>query len=286
MSAIGIVLKAVGSLLLVSGVFFLVSSEAKRKRHPGQEQLARYSAYVERMVRLCFLKVSTKAIVRGQMLGIALGIVLFAATGDPPCLFVSVAAIAVPPLYLVMERSKRIVAIDAQADGFILALANSLKAVPSCGAALQSVLPMLRDPIQQEIAIVLKEMRVGTSLEQALLNASGRVKSPALDSALSAVLVGRQVGGNLPKVLETTANTMREMNRLGGVVKSKTAEGRAQLWVLAVFPFGIAFAFSTVSPGYFAPLQASFLGNITSAVAIFFWMGALIVARKVLEVDL
>ena len=43
---------------------------------------------------------------------------------------------------------------------------------------------------------------------------------------------GRQVGGNLPKVLETTAHTLREMKRLEGVIRTKTADGRMQLWVI------------------------------------------------------
>ena len=46
------------------------------------------------------------------------------------------------------------------------------------------------------------------TLEQALLDMSARARQPRSRLALSAVLIGRQVGGNLPTVLETTAATI------------------------------------------------------------------------------
>jgi tight adherence protein B len=111
------------------------------------------------------------------------------------------------------------------------------------------------------------------------------VKSRWLDVAFSAVLIGLRVGGNLPVVLERTASTIREMNRLLGVVRTKTGEGRMQLWVLAGFPFFIVFAFNAVQSGYFDPLQDSFVGQLAVGVAATLWISSLLVARKVLSVD-
>jgi tight adherence protein B len=191
-----------------------------------------------------------------------------------------------PWLYLHQKRKEHLKKLEDQVDSFILALANSLKTVPSPSAALGALLPILPNPTKLEIERVLKEMRVGSTLEQSLLNMTSRLKSPTMDSALSAVLIGLQVGGNLPVVLETTAATIREMNRLDGVVKTKTSEGKAQLWVLALFPFFICGAFNYVEEGYFEPLQTTVTGYIVTTVAVMFWMAALLSARKILKVDI
>jgi tight adherence protein B len=191
-----------------------------------------------------------------------------------------------PALYLSQKRAEYLKKLEDQVDSLILGLANSLKTVPSPAAALAALAPVLPAPSKYEVDRILKEMRIGSSLEQAIMNMSARLKSPAMDSALCALLIGLQVGGNLPSVLENTAATIREMNRLEGVVKTKTSEGRAQLWVLAVFPFGICFAFNFAQPGYFDPLQQSFTGYIVTSVAIAFWLASLFVARKVLTVDI
>src|SRR5262249_52556520 len=152
----------------------------------------------------------------------------------------------------------RIEALELQVDSFLLAYANALKAIPNPAAALLTVVTVIKDPMRFEIDRVLKEMKVGASLEQALNGMSLRLKNRTLDSALSAILIGMQVGGDLPGVLATTAAALREMQRLDGVVKTKTAEGKAQLWVLAAFPFALIYLFNAVEPGYFEPLQQSF----------------------------
>jgi tight adherence protein B len=139
--------------------------------------------------------------------------------------------------------------------------------------------------MDEELHLALKEMRLGNTLDQALLNMAGRIQSLQLDAALSGILIGRQVGGDLAKILETTADTLREMARLQGVVRAKTAEGKAQLGVLAAFPAVILFLFDTVSPGYFAPLSGSFVGYLIVIVAVAFWIASLVLARKVLSVD-
>jgi len=203
----------------------------------------------------------------------------------PALLFLAIVAIG-PTLYLGQKRAEHIKKLEEQVDTFILSLANSLKTVPSPAAALTAVVPILPIPTRLEVDRVLKEMRVGSTLEQAILNMASRLGSVAMDSALSALLIGLQVGGNLSLVLENTAATIREMNRLDGVVKTKTSEGRAQLWVLALFPFGLCLVFNYADEGYFSPLQTTFTGYLVTTIAVMFWMAALLTARKILKVDI
>jgi len=248
----------------------------------------RYVTHLERGLRFLFLDTKPRAIVMGQLgvltfLGMA---VAFVPVEPLYVVFAVSLTLLGPTLWLASEKKKRIEQIELQIDPFILALANGLKTVPSPGAAVQAIAPVLRDPMRQEIDRVIKEMRVGSTLEQALITMSSRVGSKSLDSALSSVLIGIQVGGNLPAVLETTAQSIREMNRLDGVVKTKTSEGRAQLWVLAVFPFALCLMFNWAQPGYFDPLQESVIGYIIVTVAAMFWIAALIAAKKILTVDI
>jgi tight adherence protein B len=246
----------------------------------------RYLGYIERNLRLMFMPGSAEKIVLGQI-GAAAALAALGMLVDLPLWYLFVVLVAaLPALYLSQKRTEYVRALENQVDSMLLGLANSLKSVPSPAAALAALAPVCPAPTKYEVDRILKEMRVGSTLEQAILNMSARLKSPAMDSALSALLIGLQVGGNLPTVLENTAATIREMGRLEGVVKTKTSEGRAQLWVLAIFPFGICAAFNFVQPGYFDPLQQTFTGYLVTTLAIAFWLAALFVARKVLKVDI
>lgn len=191
-----------------------------------------------------------------------------------------------PTVWIELQRRKRVEAIEMQLDSFILALANALKSTPSIGAAFNSVVSVISEPMKSEVDSAVKEMKVGSTLDQALLHMASRVGSRQLDSALSAILIGRQVGGNLPKVLETTANTLREMRRLEGVVKTKTAEGKAQLWVIALLPFGMLVGLNVMFPGYFVPLTQSIIGYLVIAGCTASWVVSIVLARKILQVDI
>lgn len=246
----------------------------------------RYTSLLDRKLKLMFLPGSGKRIVLWQLAGAA-GLLQAGLYTGSPYAFAAIVAVALgPALHLNRQHDKYIKRLESQVDGFILALANALKTVPSPAAAMESVVPVLPQPMQQEIERMLKEIRVGSTLEQALLNMSSRLKSPDIDAGLSSFLIGLQVGGNLAQVLESTAGTIREMNRLQGVVRTKTADARVQLWVLALFPFVICYAFILLDPEFFWPLERTFVGNMVTAVAVVLWLVALVTARKVLKVDL
>jgi tight adherence protein B len=279
-----LVLKYAGNLLLVLGVT-LAARTALSGDGAVHRQYRRYTARLDRSLHLLFLPGKGTKIAILQAAGIA----LFTIAGiwvDPLCHLGSVVCAFGPMWHLARKRKQHIRSLEGQTDALLVGLANSLKTVPSPAAALSQATMVLPSPMRLEIERLLREMRVGGTLEQSLLNMSARLKSPDLDAAFSAMLIGVQVGGNLAQVLESTSETLREMGRLEGVVRSKTAEGRAQLWVLGLFPIGICLALRLVDPDYFAPLQTSTVGSIVSSVALVLWLTSLLLARKIMQVDI
>lgn len=275
------------SLAVLAGAIFLatlqiVSDETGLPYRYWQ----RYLSWLESQLRSMFLFTPGRTIAIGQLFAM-FAILVAKVTFDLPLwgVFVLVAAIA-PAVYIHYLRKERVQKIEDQLDNFILALANALKTTPSIGAAFQSCVAIVEDPIRQEIDLAIKEIKVGSSLDQALLHMAARVGSQPLDSALSSILIGRQVGGNLPKVLETTANSLREMKRLEGVIRTKTADGRMQLWVIGAMPFVFIVTLSIVWPGYYDPLTHTFTGYMIIAAISICWISAIILARKILAVDI
>ena len=281
------VLKA-GSLLAVglslSGVAFAATSD--------QSGLAlrywnRYTSSLERSLRPMFIFVPGKQIALGQIAAAFLVAALIFLLRLPSITWLLLIVIAVAPgVYIDQLRVKRIEAVEEQLDNFIVSLANALKSTPSIGAAFGSVLNVIQSPLREEVELTMKEIKVGSALDQALQQMAARVGSRQLDSALSAMLIGRQVGGNLPKVLETTAATIREMRRLEGVIRTKTADSRMQLWLIGGMPFGLVFGMHFLWPAYFDPLLESFYGYVILGFVCVFWTAAILLARKVLTVDI
>jgi tight adherence protein B len=228
-------------------------------------------------------------IVLGQVAAlfvIAAAAALAPASAGRYCAIAALVAILGPSVHLTQRLRARVEKIDQQVEGFLVAIANALKSRPAVGDAIESVLATTPNPLRQELELAVKQMRLGSSVEQALIHMTTRVGSHQLDTALSALLIGRQVGGNLPTIIETTAEAMREMDRLQGVVRTKTAEGKAQMWVLAFFPLLLMLGFNAVSPGYFDVLSESFSGTLATIAAFFCWGASIVIGRQILAVDI
>jgi tight adherence protein B len=280
--------KALAVAFCLSAIFLLTFAATSDRDNPLTRAFARYCARIERNLYRMFIWVPGYRIAFAQLgvIFVACVLKLFLALPLVAFLFVVLIGGLGPELYIMYRLRQRSQRIEQQVDGFVLALANALKSRPSIADAIVSVQTVILHPIRQEVELVVKQMRVGSTVDQALLSMSGRVASRRLDSAVTAILVGRQVGGNVPEILETTAGSMREMTRLEGVVRTKTAEGKAQLWVLAAFPFALLVAFSWASPGYFDPLSETTAGSICTVVAFGFWAASVITAWRVLKVDI
>lgn len=281
-----LLLKLAGFGLTLVGSFTALALLITDREGAPRRYWARYVVYLESKLRLLFIWTDGNTIATAQVAGMFLFLVLGLLIDLPYWYAFAFLTAVVPSVYIERLRKQRVEAIEQQLDGFLLALANALKATPSLGDAFTSVQRLIPQPLQQEVDLAVKEMRVGSTLEQAILFMAARIGSRQVDSALSAILIGRQIGGNMPKILDSTASSLREMARLEGVIRTKTAEGKAQLWVLAVFPLVLMLAFGWVKEGYFDPLTESVVGYVLVAIGLLCWIASLITARKILDVDI
>ncbi|MCG8554974.1 MAG: type II secretion system F family protein [Proteobacteria bacterium] len=183
-------------------------------------------------------------------------------------------------------RRRRAERIEAQLDGWLLCLANALRANPSLAAALSGSAGVTRDPMRAEIVELIKAYRLGTPLGEALRELAGRVPSATLSMTLAALRVASNSGGELPRTLETMAASLREAARLEGVLKSKTAEARVQAVVVAVLPFLVMALLYVLAPQLITPLLEDTMGHLVIGLALILWLAAVLTARKVLATAL
>lgn len=285
LASLGLVkLLAVACLSL--GAVVAVAAVATSTDTPLHRLYFRYVASLERRMRILFIEVRGTHVFALQSGAIVVLLALAIVFRAPALLGASGVVAIAPHLVLERKRKQRTKLIEQKLEGFVLALANALRASPSPGRALAMIHPVTPAPLDREVELVLREMRVGSTLEQALANLSARVRSFQVDAAMSCLLIGRQTGGNVPLILDGAAQTLREMTRLQGVLRTKTAEGRAQANVLAVFPLVLIFAFDWVSPGYFSPLTESATGFVVMTMAIGMWIASVIMTRRIMAVEL
>ncbi len=235
-------------------------------------------------VGLAFVRAEISA---GQVLGFQAGALLVGLVGlgaGFPALGLCLLGALLPPVLLERARRERVRKIESQVEGWLAGLSRALESAPSLGEAIQVSETMCDAPLREEIGLITREMQLGRSLERALSAFEERARSRTLTLALSTLRVGRSTGGDLPRVLRTASASLRELARLEGVIRAKTAEGRAQAWVISCVPVPLYFGIQLSDPDYFRPLEETVTGHILLGVAVLLWILAGFFARQILAV--
>lgn len=190
-----------------------------------------------------------------------------------------------PRVVLEHRLARRVGKLEEQVEPWLNAVANALKASPSLGEAIASSPALVPAPMCQEIDVLVKEYELGTPLDLALDNLAARIGSSTVSGTVLALKVARKSGGNLPEMLEGAAAALRELARLEGVVRTKTAEGKAQAFVIGMIPVPMVLGMNSMDSHFFEPLARSFTGNLIVAGVGVLWAAAVLSARKILDVD-
>jgi tight adherence protein B len=281
-------LMKIAGMLTLFGAMLLVVHTLLTRADSGPNRLVRsYVIHLDGQFHDMQMPGKGMQIALGQFVALVVMALIMGQYGINRWFLIAIAIILFAPLFwLKRTMDKRRSEIELQLNGFNLALANALRASPSLGKALKRAEDVAQGPMAAELGIVLKELRLGATVDQSLLNLAARVNSPNLDAIISALLIGRQIGGKVPDILESTAETLREMERLEGVIRTKTSEAKGQLWVMALAPPIIFVIFDNMKPGYFDPLTNTFPGIIALGVAVLAWIGSVVTARSILNLEI
>jgi tight adherence protein B len=164
-------------------------------------------------------------------------------------------------------------------------LATSLRAGYSFLQAVEAVGEEAPDPTRREFGRAMAEIRLGRPMDDALADIATRMDSVDFEWTVLAIEIQREVGGNLAEVLQTTAETMVQRNRLRREMKALTAEGRISAVVLALLPVGLFIFISLSNPDYMEPLLTSAIGVAVLVGGVVFIGIGIFWMQKIVKVD-
>jgi tight adherence protein B len=217
----------------------------------------------------------------------AVAILLFLLTGGKlvGALLGLVLGIALPLGYLKFKERRRQSAFLAALPDTLQLIAGSLSAGYSLPQAVDTVVSEGTEPIAGEFKRALIETRLGVPIEDALEGIAERIRSKDFGWVVMAIRIQREVGGNLAEVLVTTADTLRERERIRRQVDVLSAEGRLSAWILGGLPVVFALYLILVRPGYVKILVTDAIGIVMVIGAVIEMTVGIFWLRKVVKVD-
>ncbi len=181
--------------------------------------------------------------------------------------FLVVGAIIPGWMISAMDRRRR--------QKFILQLVDGLMVMNSClkgGLTLVQSFEILAEemsaPLSNEVALLNREIKVGVTLEEALLRLEKRMPSEEMTLVTSAVLVARETGGDLTKVFSRLVETIRDRIKLREMVTTLTLQARLQSIIISLLGPVFFVIVKKIRPDHFDIMWKDDLGRIFLLAAI------------------
>ena len=198
------------------------------------------------------------------------------------------AALTVPfvmwGILLILIQNRRN-AFTEQLSDCLTTVANALRAWYSFQQAMDVVSKEMEPPISEEFARVTHDVSMGINLDDSLEQMAKRVDSSDFDLVVTAVLIQREVGGNLAQVLDSISDTITERIRMKREINALTAQGRLSAVVLLALPFVVGAFMYFFNHDNFIILFEEPLGQMAMGVAIVMEIIGIFVIRHIVDIE-
>jgi len=191
---------------------------------------------------------------------LAVGVAAFVASGFMMIVSIPaglIAGLRLPRIIVHVARSRTRRKIADQMVDMLSLLSNALSAGMSLQQSCELASHELSNPMGRELAAVVSSVKLGRSIEDALVDWEKRWELEDLAILASQVAVLKKTGGNLVETFATLANTIRERKKVEGRIRVLTSQGLIQGITLIIMPFLLGTALYAVSPDYIEPLFAT-----------------------------
>jgi len=192
---------------------------------------------------------------------------------------------AFPLLGIRYLKKRRIEKFERQLVDALSQMSAAFKAGLTLPQAADNIAQEIQPPLGQEFGLLVKEIKLGIPMEEALSNMAARVNSEDLDLAVTSTNIARQLGGNMAEMYDIISATIRERFRLEGRIKALTAQGKLQGWVVASMPLVVGAAFYYFRPDLMKPMLHSRFGIALVVTVLIMEFFGMLMIRKIVNID-
>ena len=189
-----------------------------------------------------------------------------------------------PALYLRNRRGRRLQTFEAGLPRAMELIANSIKAGQSIAQSLSSVTDNAGPPLNEEFGLARREIELGASVDSALSNMVKRMGSTDLRLVVMVITIQHSVGGDLPAILTTLADTMRQRAEMRDEILAATAQSRASSLIITLLPLAAATGLYFLVPNYFRPMFDSALGWVLIGISAGLLVIGNVIIRRITKI--
>ncbi len=198
-----------------------------------------------------------------------------------------IAAISAPTFYLKQLINKRFLDFSKQFPDALNLMASSLRAGHPLFSAINIVTDEMPKPISEVFETAKKDISLGIDTKEAFFSMTKNIpQSIDLRFFVTAVLIQKEVGGNLAELLDSLSYTIRERFKLIGQLRVQTAQTRISGLILGIVPVAMLLIIFFMNPEYIKPLFDTKDGQMAFACAIGLVIAGFVSIKKISNIEM
>ena len=213
-------------------------------------------------------------------------VALFLGASTSLCIGLVIIGAAAPISWVSIKRNKRLALFGTQLSDALTIICNALRVGQSFQTAMKSVADEMEEPISREFMRVYRETQYGMPLETSLARLISRTKNSDLDLVCSAVIIQRQIGGNLAIILENISGTINQRIQLRGEVKTMTSAGRLSGYIVGALPVFIIVLLMFLNPNYIDMFFSTSSGRMMLVVCVVMEAIGFSIVQKIVNIKM
>ncbi len=195
-------------------------------------------------------------------------IALFLGAPTTICIGLVIVGVAAPITWVTIKKNKRLALLGSQLSDALTIICNALRVGQSFQAAMKSVADEMEEPISREFMRVYRETQYGMPLETSLARLVSRTQNSDLELVSSAVIIQRQIGGNLAIILQNISDTINQRVQIRGEIRTMTSAGRMSGYIIGALPAFIILLLMFINPGYIDMFFTTETGRIMMIISL------------------
>lgn len=191
-----------------------------------------------------------------------------------------------PTMYLNFLVNQRFLDFSKQFPDALNLMASSLRAGHPLFAAINMVTEEMPKPISRVFETTKRDISLGIDTKDAFYSMTKNMpKSLDLKFFITAVLIQKEVGGNLAELLDSLSETIRERFKLMGQLRVQTAQTRMSGMVIGIVPVAVLLMIFFMNPEYIKPMFNTQDGQLALCVAICLVIAGFISIKKISDIE-
>lgn len=198
----------------------------------------------------------------------------------------AIPSLFIPTMYLNYLSNQRFLDFSKQFPDALNLMASSLRAGHPLFSAIDIVTGEMPKPISAVFETTKTDISLGIDTKDAFYSMTKVMpKSLDLKFFITAVLIQKEVGGNLAELLDSLSDTIRERYKLMGQLRVQTAQTRISGMVIGVVPVLVLLVVFFMNPTYVEPLFNTPDGQLALAIAIGLTIVGFVAIKKISDIE-